>query len=449
MTNMESGGYFEEVTEIKEISQKFTENDNNKKTDNSNNKNNEINNENNVNIEENNEQKNSTQNSKDRIEKLLFSNQKDKENNPNNNSLNNYDNKAIDNNAYNNNKSLDKYTEVSKTGLKNLGDISYLNAVLQSLGQIKYFANYFLNKDIQSKIESNIKVNPLSFVTARLFLHLYPYPPKPEFEIYQPKSYFRVLKSLNCIYDNYQRKNPNELLVFILNTLHNELNLADKNSNEINNYQKDPQNEYRNFLFNDKSIISETLTFCQWNEISCTNCKSSLSKFRAFNTYDLDINNTFQNLEQKRSLNIYDCLNYQFNKTQALYCYSCGEITSKTIISKIINGPKVFIFLLERGDNFDKSNQNIAIPFTINEKIDLREYILEKESSYNYELTGIVSISPNNKKYISFCKSAIKDEWYSYDDKNVEYDSFNNNLKKNNDQMNYIPCILYYSKIEN
>ena len=255
---------------------------------------------------------------------------------------------------------------------------------------------------------------------------------------------------MNCIYNNYQRRNPNELLVFILNTLHKELNFAEKNSNIINNYQKDPQIECRNFLANNKSIISETLTFCQSNTISCTNCNSSLSKFRAFNTYDLDIYNTFQNLTKKRSLNIFDCLNYQFNKTQTLYCYTCKEKTSKKIDSKILNGPKVFIFLLERGDKFDQSNQNIAIPFTINEKLDLGEYILKNgSSSYNYELTGIVSISINDHKYISFSKSPINNEWLIYDDKNVDYYSFDNILKKNNDQMTYIPCILYYTKTEN
>jgi len=423
MINGESG-YFEEETIINENNENIL---------------------NNIKIEENNNQKkHSTQNSENKNENL-FSNQNDKGNNSNNN---NNDNKKIENNSYEKNNPLDKYTEVSKIGLKNLGDISYLNAVLQSIGQIKYFANYFLNNDIQTKIESNIKINPLSFVTERLFLHLYPFPSKQNNGIYELRSYFRVLNSLNCLYNDYQRRNPSELLVFILNTLHNELNSAIKNSNKVNNYPKDLQNEYKNFLENNKSIISETLTYFQWNEIKC-NCNSSFSKFRAFNTYDLNIYNTYQNLKLERSLNIYDCLKYQFKKTQTLYCYSCRKITLKNIESKIVKGPKVMIFLLERGVNFDKSNQRNIIPFTINEKIDLGEYILQKESSYNYELTGIVSIYLKEQKYISFNKSSIKNEWYIYDDETVENNSFDNIIKKNNDQKTYIPCILFYTKIEN
>ena len=449
--NNEESGCFEEET----VHNNITGLDKGKKIENSNNENNEIKNENIPNKEENNDQKkNSMQNSGDKFDKF-FPNQDDKEinsnnNNSNNNNFNNNDNKKIDNNEYKTNNPLDKYTQLPRTGLKNLGDISYLNAVLQSLGQIKYFANYFLNEDIISKIESNIKENPLSFVTERLFKHLYPFPPKQKIEIYDPKSYYRVLNSLNCTYNNYQRRNPNELLVFILNTLHNELNLADNNSNNMNISQRNPQNEFNNFLANNKSIISETLAFCQWNEISCTNCNSSLSKFRAFNTYDLDIYNAYQNIGLKRSLTIYDCLKYQLNKTQTLYCYSCRNKTSKSIKSKIVNGPKVFIFLLERGDKFDKSNPNFTIPFTIFEKIDLGEYILEKKSSNNYELTGIVSISTNNQKYISFSKSPIKkEEWYVYNDTDAHYNSFDDIIKKNNDQKTYIPCILYYTKIEN
>jgi len=445
MTNAESG-CFEEVT----VNNDNTELDKRKKIENSNNENNEIKKENIPIKEENNDQKkNSMQNSGDKFDKF-FPNQDDKETNSNNNNLNNNNNKKIDNNEYKTNNPLDKYTEVPRTGLKNLGDISYLNAVLQSLGQIEYFANYFLNEDIISKIESNIKENPLSFVTERLFKHFYPFPPKADIEIYDPKSYYRVLNSLNCTYNNYQRRNPNELLVFILNTLHNELNSGDQNSNNMNISQRNPQNEFNNFLANNKSIISETLAFCQWNEISCTNCNSSLSKFRAFNTYDLDIYNAYQNIGANRSLNIYDCLKYQLNKTQTLYCYSCQNKTSKNVKSKIVNGPKVFIFLLERGDTFDKSNQNFTIPFTIYKQIDLGEYILEKKSSNNYELTGIVSYSTNKQKYISFSKSPIKkEEWYVYDDTDANYNSFDDILKNHNDQMTYIPCILYYTKIEN
>ena len=125
---------------------------------------------------------------------------------------------------------LIQYKEVSKTGLENFDDVSYLNAVFQSLGQIKNFANYFLRKDKQKEIESNIREKSLAFVTERLFTHLYPFPREQDIEIYKLKSYLRVLKSLNCFYNNFKRRNVNETLIFILDALHNELGDDNKES---------------------------------------------------------------------------------------------------------------------------------------------------------------------------------------------------------------------------
>jgi ubiquitin C-terminal hydrolase len=53
--------------------------------------------------------------------------------------------------------------KISKTGLKNFVDTSYLNEVLQLLGHIQEFAAYFLNRKNEFISESNIKEKPLSF----------------------------------------------------------------------------------------------------------------------------------------------------------------------------------------------------------------------------------------------------------------------------------------------
>ena len=341
--------------------------------------------------------------------------------NKNNDYFSNQNNNNYINNLHENNVDkfpLNKYKEVSKTGLENLYDISYLNAVLQSLGQIKDFANYFLREDIQKKIESNVKYKPLAFVTERLFRHLYPYPSKPQAEKYKLKSYMRVLKSLSLFYNNMKRKNVNDVLIFLLDRLHNELSS------------------------NNTSIISKTVTFSLQNEIKCLNCGNSSNRTISFNAFDLDISKTYKCYQ--KNINIYDCLNFwKSNNCPKLYCYKCRNFTQRNKASIIESAPKIFIFLLQRGISFDQYNKYILIPFIVDEKINLSNYIMG--GTQNYELTGIVAILLNEQKYISYCKSPIDQLWYFYNDTEVLCISLKEIFSLMNNQK-VIPCILYYTK---
>ena len=52
--------------------------------------------------------------------------------------------------------SIQKYVNPSKTGLKNLGNTSYLNAILQVLGSFKNFALFFLREKNEKFFTNNI-----------------------------------------------------------------------------------------------------------------------------------------------------------------------------------------------------------------------------------------------------------------------------------------------------
>ena len=103
-----------------------------------------------------------------------------------------------DNNQTQTNIDIKSYFEkVSRTGLLNLGDTSYLNVILQLLGQIREFAEHFLIK--KNYYHENIKAMPLSFVTSRLYTHIYKQN-NNVVEKYKPNSYLRVLGVLNKLY---------------------------------------------------------------------------------------------------------------------------------------------------------------------------------------------------------------------------------------------------------
>jgi len=347
---------------------------------------------------------------------------------------------------------LDRYKKVSKTGLANLGDTSYLNSVLQSLGQISLFASYFLSPKNQESIESKLISIPLSFVTQRLFTHLYPYPESNQIEIYSPDSYLEILSYLKSPFGK-KRSNPNDLLIFILNTLHYELNSKKNNDNIIRmpyNYyfSKDNviQNGIVNFTNNNSSRISDVITWFQLNEVKCANCGISTFSFHNFNTYDLDIKNAYQYYLRngKNYINIYDCLSYgSIPKQYKSYCRGCKSRAINYKQSKIYSSPNVFIFLLDRGIDFNQNYNNIH--FIVDEKIDLSNFIMKQDTPMKYRLTGIVSFNLKEEKYVSYCESPIDSNWYWYNDEKVNLVFCKDILSNNND--NDIPCILYYTPI--
>ena len=85
----------------------------------------------------------------------------------------------------------------------------------------------------------------------------------------------------------------------------------------------------------------------------------------------------------------------------------------------------------------------LNINFILEEKIDIGKF-LENQKAYNkYELSGVVSFSVNENKYVCFGKSPVDNQWYLYNDDNVANTNINEVLNNNNN-MQYIPCILLY-----
>jgi ubiquitin C-terminal hydrolase len=373
-------------------------------------------------------------------------------NNPNFNININQINQNVENNKIisnqTNNYSFSRYTKASQTALVNIYDTSYLNSVLQLLGSIRNIASYFLNPKHQKIIVDDIKHYPLSFVFYRLFLHLYPYPEIDNKEIYKPDSLLEVLGILNVVYKTTKARNPNELISFILNTLHKEININKNNKFQPPNYNIYDKKSVINagisyFQKSDNSVISNILNWFEIKELRCNKCNQIVYNFNTFNTFELDILGAYQCKKNPITLN--ECLYYYGKeKLQELYCIKCGKYNKITYKSNILSSSYMIIFSLNRGE-LDKNNL-IHIPFHLEDKIDL-SFFIEKESPKHYELTGIVSIvkEQNKYKYVSFCRSPVDHQWYLYNDLIIEKPQLNDVINAHNNNK-YIPCILAYTQ---
>ena len=372
--------------------------------------------------------------------------------NLNNNNINNHmQNKMINQNQNNQNNlqySFSRYTKATTTGLKNILDTSYLNAVLQLLGSIRNIASYFLNPKNIDYINKNIGFYPLSFVFYRLFTHLYPYPERQIREIYKPDTLLELLGRLNVVYKTQKRRNPNELITFILNTINDELNqINKKNNNKIIKPNKYDKNNVIQYAFNNIkyncTLITNSLSWYELKEMQCSNCSNITYDMFPFNIFELDILFTYS--YNKKPITIYDCLKlYEMQKSNTLFCEKCGNYFTILYKNKIFSTPNYFIISLDR-KNLDKNLINI--PFLIDYNIDINNFVENKNVPTKYQLTGIISFYQKENKYISFCMSPVDKNWYKYNDEEIEPTTIKKVLIEHNNFNLFIPCILVYKSI--
>ena len=339
--------------------------------------------------------------------------------------------------------SFSRYQKAAKTGLKNLGDTSYLNAILQLLGSVRNLSSYFVNP--KNKIEFNAKSNsiPLTFVIHRLFTHLYPYPEKPIPENYDPQVLWEVLGRYNQVYKSTKRRNPKDLINYLLLNLHRELNpFQTKITTKCDNTNKDQviKNGMNDFGKSNNTIISNNFYWFEIKSKHCFNCKTSFYDFNNYEILELDIvaaNKKYNNAP----FTLTDCLNCQNQKIKNLFCEKCQNYQQFQINKNIFSSPVYFIFSLDRG-NLDQNLLNIQ--FKLEEKIDLIQYLDNKGAFSKYQLSGVVSVYLNKNKYVCFGKSPVDKQWYIYDDNIVSNTNINEVINYNSNY-GYVPCILLYS----
>ena len=324
--------------------------------------------------------------------------------------------------------------------------IDYINPVLYFLGGIDEFIDYFIENTMKYKknVEQNGK-SFLSFVTSRFYYHMFMDKKKT---VYNSNNYLTVLKNMFKSIEKEKNMNPNEVLFFILNKLHDEI-LENKNEKlEYPEYNRYDMNEVINTEVNiynkNKSIITETLNFWQIKTYNCNECNNRFYEAKNYLTFHLNIAELSEknHIKEKNNITLQDCLKEEFNKNNIKFlCEKCSSYQSFNISYKFYEIGKKIIFILDR-DNSDN------ISFIVEEKFDFKNYLNKAKNNTPYELCGIISKENHRDKlFVAFIKSHINKKWYLYMDEKVEEKKDINEVLNNNNNGKYIPYTLMYSQI--
>jgi hypothetical protein len=297
----------------------------------------------------------------------------------------------------------------------------------------------------------------LSFVTSRLFFNLFKSEKIKKAKVYDSSSYLNALKFKGISIEKDNNMNINDILMFILYNLNDELK-EEKNINEnMANYNHYDLNDVINYGYNlymnmNYSIITQKLNNFLLQTIECPKCCKKYYEMKSFPTFNLNINEASENFKSSigfKEISLQNCLKNETignNKSIKFYCDICKNyiVSNKVLYQFYLLGDKL-IFLIERKET--KGNEyKQNIPLKINEKINLEEYAYSKGIHFNYELIGIIS-SDIGQNYICFLKSYYNKKWYSYNDENTEEKKLDEILSGHNNG-NLTPHTLLYSRIE-
>ena len=403
------------------------------------------------------------------------------DNNIDNNNDNNIDNDNNDDDGFfDGNKELGfliaNIENEPKIGLANIGATCYMNATLQCFSHTTKLTNYYLEPKKKNFVTSNAKKFSREYyeVIKKLWIKTY----NNNKNYYSPDRFKNILSQMEPLFQGIAANDSKDLVNFILQTLHSELNAA--NSQIQNNFnhnlnQLDEKSMLNNFLQeyqkNQKSIISDIFFGISETKTECVNCLK-LRQMQGYSNHryiynfqiinfiifpleeirkakyqnNFNIFNTFLMGNNNNEVNLYDCFDY-YQKVELMsgenemWCNYCKCNSPSYYSTSIYSSPEIFILILNRGRG---NIYNVILNFS--EIIDIGNYVKMKlNNNVIYHLYAIVThIGPSSMAghFIAFCKSPIDGKWYKFNDAIVDYvGDFNNNVSNFG-----TPYILFYER---
>ena len=329
-------------------------------------------------------------------------------------------------------------------GLQNIGATCYMNATLQCLCHIDELKNYVLkNKSI---MESKPLAKQFYIVMSELW--------KNSGETYYaPHCFKNQISLMNPLFKGIQANDSKDLILFIFETIHNELNNPSENPVQINytNIPKELVAFRQNYYSQNYSIISKLFYYEQSSVMKCKNCGFETLNFNIMNCLIFPLEKVRLFLAKQKGNSLFqvtldDCFKQNedaeiLSGANQIYCNNCHQNSDGLSYNKLYNSPEILTIILNRGKGL-QFDVNFKFPMNIS----IKNYVMDKSCYSNYELFGVLTHLGGNGMdghFIAYCKSPVDHNWYFYNDAIVKKCDEN---VENDMHSKGIPYILFYQK---
>ncbi|KAM9861243.1 ubiquitin carboxyl-terminal hydrolase 8 isoform 2-T2 [Aulostomus maculatus] len=314
----------------------------------------------------------------------------------------------------------------SLTGLRNLGNTCYMNSILQCLCNTPAMADYFNNNYYLEDINrSNILghkgevAEEFGVIMKALWAGLY--------KCISPREFKITIGKINDQFASYDQQDSQELLLFLMDGLHEDLNKADnrKRYKEEENDHLDDQTA-ADLAWSKHKLLNESIIVALFqgqfkSTVQCQTCHRKSRTFETFMYLSLPLAST-----SKCSLQ--DCLRL-FSKEERLtdnnkvFCRHCKAHRDSTKKLEIWKVPPIMLVHLKRFSYEGRWKQKLqtSVDFPL-DGLDLSQYVIgPKQNLKKYNLYGVSNHygGLDGGHYTAYCKNSIKQRWYKFDDHEV------------------------------
>ena len=387
------------------------------------------------------------------------------------NNANNQNNQNQINNNYNQNNTgdgRDKYNNAPMNntiyifpliGLNNVGSTCFMNATLQCLLHISELNLYFLNEYpndyniLRTKNSSSETMGNISLAYYNVINEVYLKSIQCNNNYYMnnnsfaPNEFKETLGKYNSQFRYYEANDSKDLILYLLQTFHEELNYFGDQPFPVNLLRPNQLNRadtfnYFNNTYNIQnfSIVSKLFYGTYENIIKCCNCNKmyfSYQKFEfiSFSTYNYrnGIFNIYNGFQDNQAIQYLQGNNKYF-------CPSCKNLYDGETCCKIITPPSKLIINIDYGKN--KINNVKQLIF--DETIDITSFInFNFGKKIIYQISGVcthLGSSGPTGHYIAYCRNKQTGMWYNFNDSFVR-------LCDKNEIYRGSPYLLVYEQI--
>ena len=329
-------------------------------------------------------------------------------------------------------RSDDDQKIIKSKGLDNIGATCYMNATLQCLSNTKILRNHFLTKFKEAP--NQVISNEFHKLLLNLFNENY------NKKSYSPYSFKEVLSKENPLFAGIQANDSKDLINFMIERMHQELNVAKINFlNNANSLQQlDQSNEnlmlesfLKDYIQQFNSPISNLFYGILETKSQCKNCNIIKFNFQIYSFIEFPLQqvNYYYFTMGKRPLvlpnnknpdvNLYECFEYYrkvdlMTGENQMYCNICNKLCDSFYSTSLYSAPNYLIINLNRGKGA-VYECNVDFP----EELNLFDYLSYKISNTTFELYAVIChLGPSSMSghFVAYIRNNNDYKWYLYND---------------------------------
>ena len=356
-----------------------------------------------------------------------------------------------------------KKEELSKlpnlVGLQNIGATCYMNATLQALSNTKSLTDFFLTK---FKFDANAYNKKMANQYYKVLTNLWS--DKKKNGDYPPYDFKQAISEENPLFAGIQANDSKDLINFLLERFHQELNYVKKSNNDneiVNVNQMDEMQTLKVFIsdyFNsNQSIIVDCFYGMLETKSKCSGCNITKYNFQIYSFLEFplqEVNNyMYQNGRRMSLLNndgsnpdidLLECFEYYqktdyMNGQNQMYCNICNKNMDTFYGSNIYSLPNYLIINLNRGKG---AVYECKVNFP--ENLNLLNFVTFKQGKTYFQLYAVIChLGPSSMSghFVAYCRHKNNDKWYKYND------SFVTECTKPQEYNEGMPYILFYRAV--